>query len=263
MEETTNNTTEKIIAAIDRKKVTPRPKWYFALRDTALWIPGIITTLLGAYTVAGVLYGLLHAHWENRLYVQYSGPLVFIAVIPLLWVISFVLFLFITLALLRKTNNGYRHTAMQLLLVSLTSSIVIGMLFYAVTASSVDGVETYYRHPTEQEQEHIWNNPDQGRISGIVTAISNNTIQISGFDGSVWNVTLDTVSTAKDQILLHEGDAVRIVGIENTDDTFTACRILPWEFFPEISPSNTALQPARLPARPSSCGELLHNLSGR
>lgn len=260
MEEPTN-TTEKIIAAIDRKKVTPRPKWYFALRNTALWIPGIITTLLGAYTVAGVLYGLLHAHWENRLYMQYSGPLVFIAIIPLLWVISFILFLFITLALLRKTNRGYRHTAMQLLLLSLTSSILIGILFYAVTASSTDGVETYYRHPTEQEQEQVWNNPDQGRISGIVTNISNNTVQITGFDGSLWNVTLDTTSTGNDQLLLHTGNAIRIVGIENSENTFVACRVLPWELFPEVAAKSQALRPVHLPTKPSTCAELLHNLS--
>ena len=105
MEETTN-TTERIIAYIDQQKVTPRPKWYFVLRNSALWIPGIITTLLGAYTIAGVLYGILHAHWENRQYVQYSGTLVFIAIIPLLWVISFVLFLLITLSLLRKIIPG-------------------------------------------------------------------------------------------------------------------------------------------------------------
>jgi hypothetical protein len=63
--EPNNNTTEKILAAIETQKVTPRPKWYFVLRNSTLWLPGIVTTLLGAYTVAGLVYGILHTHIDQ------------------------------------------------------------------------------------------------------------------------------------------------------------------------------------------------------
>lgn len=260
--EATNNTTEKIIAAIDRQKVTPRPTWYFVVRNSALWIPGIVTTLLGAYTIAGVLYAVLHAHWENRQYIQYSGPIVFIAIIPLLWVISFGLFLLITVTLLQKTNTGYRHTALQLLSISVAGSIIIGVLFYAFTASSLnDTAATYYRHPTQHEQEYVWNNPEDGRISGVITRIvSPGTLAVTSFNGFEWTVSVDALPIDTSPALLQPGNAIRIIGAITSDHSFMACRILPWELFlAKSSPVPSFV----VPATPSTCDEILHNVTGK
>jgi hypothetical protein len=151
-----NITTEKILHAIESKQVTPWPKWYFVLRNSILWIPGIITTLLGAYTIAGVIYGILHGHWQQNSYQEYGNPLFLIAAIPLLWVLSFFIFSLISTTLLQKTHTGYRHTTLQLLLVSVASSIIIGVLFYAITQDAIDNkVKTYYRYPTEHEEEYF------------------------------------------------------------------------------------------------------------
>ncbi len=146
--EQTNNTTEKILAAIEFKQVTPRPKVYFVLRNSILWIPGIITTLLGAYTVAGVAYGIIHPHWESASYFT----------VPLLWIVSFGLFSIVTTSLIRKTNGGYRRTAEQVLLISIITSIILGLIIYSLTQDSLDNrMKTYYRYPTEQFYER--NNP--------------------------------------------------------------------------------------------------------
>lgn len=259
--ETTNNTTEKIIAAIDRQKVTPRPAWYFAVRNSVLWIPGVVTTLLGAYTIAGVLYAILHAHWENRQYIQ-TGPLVFIAIIPLLWVISFCLFLIITVSLLQKTNTGYRHTALQLLSISVAGSIVIGVLFYAFTASSLtDSAATYYRHPTQHEQEYVWNNPEDGRISGVITGtIGPATLAVTNFNGFVWTVDISALPADTSSLSLQTGNAIRIIGAITSNHSFMACRVLPWELFlAQSSPVPSFI----VPARPSTCDEILHNVTGK
>ena len=142
--EQTHNTTEKILAAIENKRVTPRPKAYFVVRNSVLWIPGIVTTVLGAYTVAGVLYGVIHPHWENITYFT----------VPLLWVVSFVLFSIITSSLIRRTNSGYRHTAVQLLSISVATSIILGIVIYTLTQDSLDNkVNTYYRYPAQQFNE--------------------------------------------------------------------------------------------------------------
>lgn len=142
--EPTNSTTEKIIAAIEQQQVTPRPKMYFVLRNSILWIPGVLTTGLGAYTIAGALYGILHPHWENAQYFT----------IPLLWVISFGLFSIVTTSLIQRTRGGYRYTAGQLLLISVTASIILGIVTYTLTQDSLDNrVNTYYRYPTQRFYE--------------------------------------------------------------------------------------------------------------
>jgi hypothetical protein len=153
---TISNTTEKILSAIETQQVTPRPKWHFVLRNSILWIPGVVTTLLGAYTMAGILYGVLHNPWQHHGMEHYASPIFITAAIPLLWVVSFGLFCLVTISLLRRTHTGYKHTAVQLLLVSVASSIILGILFYALTQDSVDNhVNTYYRYPTQHQQDYF------------------------------------------------------------------------------------------------------------
>lgn len=156
---TFNPTTEKILNAIETQQVTPRPKWYFMLRNSILWIPGLVTTILGAYTIAGIIYGVLHNPWTDP---TATPPIVFAAAIPLLWIVSFGFFSGVTLSLVRKMHIAYRHNALQLLLVSVAFSIIIGILFYAVTQDSDDNhVNTYYRYPTQHQREYFERNTFQ------------------------------------------------------------------------------------------------------
>lgn len=155
---TLNPTTEKILNAIESKQVTPRPKWYFILRNSVLWIPGLITTVLGGYTIAGIVYGILHNPWVN-VSPTVNRPIVFAAGVPLLWIVSFGIFSLVTISLVRKVHLGYRHSALQLLLISVASSIIIGVLFYALTQDSLDNkVNTYYRFPTQYQRHYFERN---------------------------------------------------------------------------------------------------------
>ncbi len=150
-----SNTAKNILTAIENKRVTPRSKWYFVLRNSVLWMPGIVTTVLGAYTIAGVLYGILHIQVVQGKYIEAGNPIFMVAAIPLLWVVSFGLFSIISISLLRKTYAGYRHTTLQLLLVSVACSIILGILFYAITQDANDNmVKTYYRYPTQHQEEY-------------------------------------------------------------------------------------------------------------
>jgi hypothetical protein len=249
-----HNTTEKILAAIENKQVTPRPKWYFILRNSILWIPGLVTTFLGAYTVAGVLYGIAHAHLENRLYSDHASQIIFSIAIPVLWVVSFILFSLVTLSLVRKTNNGYRHTALELISISVACSIVIGVLFYAFTASSLSGPGMLYRYPTQHQQESIWNNPNNGRISGIIDSSNNGIVTMTDFNGSIWNININAIPQNEDSII-KIGTAIRVVGVVTAHDTFAACRILPWEIFP--MQAGGVVVPVAIHKEPISCDTLL------
>lgn len=151
-----SNTTKHILSAIEEKQVTPRSKWYFIIRNTILWVPGVVTTMLGAYTVAGVIYGIMHVEVVHGRYIESGGnPLFYVATIPLLWVASFGVFSLASIALMRKTYTGYRHTTLQLLSISAAGSVVIGILFYAITQDANDNMfRTYYRYPTQHQGEY-------------------------------------------------------------------------------------------------------------
>jgi hypothetical protein len=158
-------TTEKILTAIEDKRVKPRPKRYFILRNSVLWIPGLITTLLGGYTIAGIIYGILHNPLIH-LAPNVQRPVAITIAVPILWVVSFGIFLAVTLSLVRKMHIAYRRSALQLLLISVASSIVIGALFYALTQDSLDNqLNTYYRYPTQYQKNYFERNISPQRIN--------------------------------------------------------------------------------------------------
>lgn len=252
--EPNSSTTEKILAAIETQHVKPRPKWYFVVRNILLWIPGVVTTLLGAYAVSGILYGVLHAHlFENRLYTSNTTRLASLVAIPILWIISFGIFSLITIAFLRRTDKGYRHPATQLLSLSLAGSVMIGILFYALTVSSLTGPGSFYRYPTQHQNQTIWNDPDEGRISGVIMDIQGDTLQLTDFHGVTWSV--GTTDISADEIpLLKKSNAIRIVGVLTGAHSFTACRVLQWELFPSETSTD---QIYRVPKATLSCKTLL------
>lgn len=229
-----NNTTEKILAAIETKHIKRRPKWYFIIRNTLLWVPGLVTTFLGAYAVSGVLYGVLHAHLENRLYTASYSQIASLIAIPVLWIVSFGIFSLITISFLRKTNTGYRHPATQLLSLSLAGSVLIGILFYAITSGSLAGPGTLYRYPTQRQQEAIWNAPSDGRISGIIVTVNGPTVTMNDFHGNTWIVDVHTLP-ADETTLIKIGNAIRVVGVVTSGYNFSACRVLQWELLPARS----------------------------
>jgi hypothetical protein len=255
--ESSLNTTEKILAAIETKHVKPRPTWYFVIRNILLWIPGLITTFLGAYAVSGVLYGVLHAHlFENSLYTANTNRLESLVAIPLLWIVSFGIFSLITIAFLRRTNKGYRHPATQLLSLSLAISVIIGILFYAITSGSLAGPGSLYRYPTQHQQQAIWNDPQNGRISGVITDVDSTSLNLVDFHGAGWTVDIKNIP-ADESSLLRRGNAIRIVGIATDVGAFNACRILQWELFPNETAPLQLQQAFTRPKTLPSCDTII------
>lgn len=222
---------QKILAEIAREGIVPRPKWYWEARNRALWIPGILTTLFGAYTLSGILYWLSHGEWENYTYTRYSAARYALMSAPIAWVICFGLFSLLTIYMVKRTTTGYRLRRRNILLGSLFGSIVIGMLFYNAAERLQSQPLTGYHTPTTRNQLRLWQNPQEGRILGSITEVHENegTLTLVDVEGSTW-----TIETRELLMMpppgVWEQKNIRVVGIVPKGMYMTACYILPWNF---------------------------------
>lgn len=228
----THNTfeTSKILEVIQKEHIRPRPRWYWIMRRILLWVPGVITTFLGAYAIAGILFALTHIDWETHVYTQLSASSFLFTMLPLLWIVSFGVFSLLSIYLLRQTSDGYKHKTRNLLMGSALGSVVIGILFYnAAEAFNLQSLSAYH-YPTQKAQERIWYDPTQGRIAGQIKSIDEkqHTVILLDITGKHWIVDTAQLATPITKEVI--ATPIRIVGIAPKKNTLIACYLLPWDF---------------------------------
>ena len=55
---------KKVLKTIEEKKITPKPRWHFVLKNYVFWFFLAITTFIGALAVTAVLFMLLDYDWD-------------------------------------------------------------------------------------------------------------------------------------------------------------------------------------------------------
>lgn len=229
-----NTIKDSVLQKIADDRLTPTSKWYFRAQHAALWIPGILVTVLGSFAVAGMVFSFTHAGWQYRSYTDQGFIEFFSQVVPLLWISSFALFGAIIVKTLRLTARGYRYTTSMLLLASFLLSVFFGLGLLALDRLTPHGARIV-RFQAERAQKLIWSDPARGRIAGVLD-IDSNGVLLTDTTGHVWHlITTELVDTE----LLNDERSVRILGEQLDANTFIVCMLLPWNLSPVPHMLNT------------------------
>src|SRR3989339_675703 len=98
------NLAQKIIHTIEDKKITPRPRWKFLLKNYSLWTLFGIATVIGSLAVSIIIFLLRHNEWE---YLPHNNIwITMFSIIPLFWVIVLIIFVALASYNIRHTNKG-------------------------------------------------------------------------------------------------------------------------------------------------------------
>ena len=94
-------------------------------------------------------------------------------------------------------------------------------------------VEPYYGdfrfyEDIDERREHFWQNDVRGRIAGRLEGVFDDILLLEDTHQIKWNVLYSEESLCEDMVL-HIGQRVRIIGTMSTDEVFTANIILPWD----------------------------------
>ena len=229
------NLIEKINTEIKEKNLQPTSRWFFRVKNLSLWIPGVLSIIIGALAVSSLIFGIDHGGLRYASFVD--APFIVIALksLPYAWIVLAGVFGFIAVRTLRMTRGGYRYKAATLVLASLVLSIFLGGVGYVAGIGQYIDTKLAAVAPHVSavgQQQIIWNNPDTGRLAGTVRKVHDEFFTVKSITGDTWLVTIDDVFEKQTVIfnaLVSRGKEIRILGFKNSEieNTFHACFITP------------------------------------
>ena len=222
-----------ILQKIKKDKVRPYPKQYFLLKRSVIWTVFGLSILLGSVASAIAIFQLRYAEWDLYKNLSHSLAEFVFLVIPFFWLIFLLGFTWFACYYFRRTEHGYRHAAILVILSSIALSIVGGGLLYSTGLSErLESVFQknlpFYRELQERKQK-VWMSPMRGLLAGkIVKIISDQKMEIEDLQGNIWVIDIaDTIWRGR--LKPDEDLKIKILGHMKEQGRFVANEIRPWK----------------------------------
>ena len=222
---------ELIINKIVEEKIKPKSRRHFLLRDSVIWGVGIFSLIVGALSFAVLIYLFINNDWD--IYAQITDSLgeFILLTLPYFWLSALGLFVFIVYYNIKHTKKGYRYPLPAVLVFSVIISVLLGGLFFkARLGRAIDDVlgdrAPFYTKVFNRQVSH-WTEPEEGRLSGIVVSIVNDSeFLLLDLEKNEWRI----ISTRKESLppdLIRVKRPVRLMGEIVAEDLFEVERIMP------------------------------------
>ncbi len=123
---------KKILDKIKSKKIEPKSKVFFILKNIIFWFFSFLFILFGAISFASVLYKIsgnfkiLETLFDNKLL---SSNMIFY-LIPYFWIALLILFIYLSLKNYKQTNFFYRRSLSLVILAAFSTSLILGSIFF-------------------------------------------------------------------------------------------------------------------------------------
>ena len=224
---------EDILHAINEKRISPKSKWEFWIRDWAVWTAGILSILIGAIAIALIITFLRTDDWSILTQTNSDGSGISIAFIlfPYFWILVLIGFLVLARINIAHTKKGYRLTVPIFASISVALSIILGICFYdagfgqMIDAALTDRPGRYLEFINPRAE--LWSRPSQGMLGGIVIGIKDpQTILLQDFSNKPWIVHIPDNSFSIEDLPIHA--RIRCIGFQIDQNEFVSSQILPW-----------------------------------
>lgn len=223
----------KILEALEKENIEPKPKWQFTVREYAIWGATVLTILAGSLAGGVALYAI--ANSELSEYADSGFPHLVATAIGL-WLLAFAAMVAIAAFNTQHTKRGYRYPLVGLIAVMLSLSFGVSVaLFITGYGKSVD--EAIARNiplykSIEMRRQQFWSSPSQGRLMGeIVTIKEERVIVIIDQNLEEWEVHLPQEIPFPKHVqgtLLERKPLLIAIGKKTGERTFSACMVRPW-----------------------------------
>jgi len=238
-QETTTDLRANVLKRITTEQICPRSKFFYMGRECLVWTLWLVTVLFGAVAVALIFGSFLARQYGLYEFTHESWLQAMIEAIPYLWFALFFTMIYAALYNLRHTKAGYRYPIWVIVSSSVTFSIALGGILYAIGASlyldtKIGEQVEMYQSNVKQEQS-LWQQPGAGRLVGTYeTDQGSSGVLLPVFTdvaGTVWVLALAELPPFALKQLETE-ERVRLFGIliDLEPPTFLACAVFPWVF---------------------------------
>jgi len=223
------NLSKKILEKIEKEKIIPKPRYSFLVKNYLVWAGAGLAIFLGLQSVAIIIYLIKSQDWDIYNSVSNKGEFLILS-IPYFWVISLVLFIFITYYNVKHTKSGYKYKFSTILLGYFILTLVLGAGAY--TAGLGENLENIFtkKIPFYEKMMHhrfkMWENPQDGRLIGKIVDVQGNKLIIKDFNRKKWIV--DTSSTTLPNFIeFRKNMMIKMFGKELKKGEFKAIMIRP------------------------------------
>lgn len=228
------NITDKVLGEIENKHITPKPRWVFEVWNFIRWSACGVSVAIGSVAVAIFLRFVLETDWSTYPLFYRSLWEHIIMAMPYVWLTTFAVFVFIGYINAHATKSGYRYTLSNMIIAHTGLTLVFGVVLYGIgVPRDLDKalarlVPMYLSQ--DKQQLTWWQEPDDGLLAGTVINIADDhahMFEIVDSQGNIWLVR-DVRMGMAPEVPVMPGHVVKLVGMEESDGTFTACIIRPY-----------------------------------
>jgi len=224
-----NNVSQKALKTIRTKKIKPKPKWEFLLKDYVVWAIFGLSVLIGSLSVSIIIFMVSNSGWDGI--AKFSSLKPMLLNIPYFWILILIVFLFLAYYNFKHTKGGYKHNPYLIIIISILISAVLGSVVYGMGGGKKMEEVFYQKLPLYQKiMNHgarILMSPQEGRLAGIIITEYNLNFSLKDFNGKIWIIVLRGES-AENQDLIKVGTRVKIIGEQVSKNKFEADYIKSW-----------------------------------
>jgi len=220
---------QEILGKIKKENIAPKPKWFFLLKNYAVWSLGFLSLIIGGAAFSVVIYLVRYNDWDVYEQLDENFVSFILLTMPYFWILFLALFIYIVLYDIKHTKKGYRYSLPVILTGNIAVSMVLGVLFYKIGVSQalddILGEKAPLYSQIINRQMDYWSQPEDGRLSGLVVDIvSGEKFILVDLSQKEWNV-----NKGADGVIvgIKLGAPIRVLGKKISEDIFEADVILP------------------------------------
>jgi len=231
--------TDSILNTIKQKKIAPKPRWHFILRQVLLWVASVASIIIGSITFSVILFRLVNNDWEFINYLDRTPLTHAFYTLPYIWIIIMLLFGLLAYYNAKHTKGAYKYNGYWLVIISLITSMAIGGILYAF------GIAPKVHMASEKipifkdfmyDRDKLWMEKE-GFLAGEITEMLSGVgiFKLTDINKKDWTVLPDEeFMPVPEFFILEQGAMVKIFGEQVSDDTFKAIKIMPYEMGPGV-----------------------------
>ena len=222
------NISQIVLERIKEEGIKPISRNVFSMKRVFFWVAVAISFIVGAFVFSISLSALFNNDWY--LYGKFGLNFIW-KTLPYFWIISFAVFILLGEFYYRKTLLGHRRGLLVIVGVYLISTTLFGSIFYVVGFSEsleekLENNMTSYRRVVLNRYD-IWSHPEIGLLSGTITKIGENEIEIVDIKGNIWTVETRELFV-NGSLRIAESDRVKVIGKILSNNVFYAEDIRLW-----------------------------------
>ena len=223
--------TQKVLDKIKVKKIEPKPRWQFLLKDSLVWVLFILSILIGALATSAAIFNVKFSDWDVYDRVPGGRFSFLVNILPYFWLVILVGLVVVAYYNFKHTKKGYKYSVVGIILLSLVASIILGGASYVLGVGEKMERRAVQHLPfykgLEDRRVQMWQKHPDKMLAGKIIKVYESELDLEGLKKEFWKVNTENAKIMP-MVVLQEGEMIRVIGQRQDGQIFVAEGIMLW-----------------------------------